>query len=379
MSRRAFTGSLAAAAVRAAETLDPWLAAAAKQHGIPAAAVMIAGPDQMIGSAATGECKVDSIFRIASMTKAITTVAAMQLVEQGKVKLHDSVAKYLPQFEHLQLLEGFDAQGHPRFRPAKGSVTLHHLLTHTSGLAYDNWNPDVKRLMTLASPPPQPVLVTEPGTRWEYSTSLDWAGRLVEKISGETLEDYFQKHILKPLEMVDTSFILPPAKFDRLVGSYQRESDGQLHAVPRTQPKPPASFNGGGGLYSTAADYVRFMQAFLHQGKGILKPETAALMMRVQTGNLGAGKMKAANPERTADVDFHPGVDDGFTYGFLINSKAYSPGRSAGSLAWAGIQNTFYWIDPKKKLCAVILMQFLPFCDPAAMEMLRAFERRVYA
>ncbi len=388
-TRRTFTAALAGSAVAkaASEPLDQWLAAAAKQHGIPAAVAMIAGPDRSIASAATGPrdaesglpCKLDSIFSIASMTKAVTTVAAMQLVEQGKVKLHDPVSPHLPQFEKLQLLEGFDPQGRPRLRPARTHVTLHHLLTHTSGLAYSIWNPDLDRLRTLPSPPPQPLLLTEPGTRWEYGTSCDWAGRLVEKISGQTLEDYFQQHIFTPLDMTDTSFILPPAKFERLMGTYHRESDNKLHPEARTQPKPPTSFNGGGGLYSTAADYTRFMQSLLHRGKGILKPETAALMMHVQTGSLSAGKMKSLRPELSADVDFHPGVDDSFTYGFLTNTKPYPQGRSAGSLAWGGILNTFYWIDPKKKLCATILMQFVPFCDPAAMNLLRSFEHRVYA
>ena len=144
-------------------------------------------------------------------------------------------------------------------------------------------------------------------------------------------------------------------------------------------PAAPTSFNGGGGLYSTPADYVKFMQMILRRGEeSVLKPATVASMMKNQTGGLPAGKMKSARPEASSDVDFHPGVEDRFTYGFLMNPKAYAKGRSAGSLAWAGIQNTFYWIDPSRKLCATIMMQYYPFCDREAMGLLREFEAAVY-
>jgi CubicO group peptidase (beta-lactamase class C family) len=213
---------------------------------------------------------------------------------------------------------------------------------------------------------------------------MDWAGRLVEAVSGQTLEAWFQHEILEPLGMHDTSFILPPAKFPRLVNVYRREANGQLKEQPRKQPSPPKSFNGGGGLLSTPEDYVRFMQMILKRGAGpgsvrILKAETVDLMTQNHVGSLSAGKLKSVKTMYSADMDVHPGHTDGFGYGFLLNVEDYDGGRSAGSLAWAGIDNTFFWIDPHRQLCAVIMMQFLPFCDPEAVAVLRDFEHGVYA
>ncbi len=389
------TGSNLLGAIGIGETLD----SAIKQRNVPAAVAMVATADRTTYTGAFGkrdsssgiDVTPDSIFRIASMTKAITSVAALQLVERGKLNLEEPVAKQLPQLSSLQVLTGFNEQtGKPELHPAKTPVTLKQLLTHTAGFAYDNWNANLQRFLEHAGPVPPgaalpvPPLMTEPGTRWEYSTGLDWTGRLVETITGQTLEAYFQANILQPLGMTDTGFILPQEKFDRLVSGYERQTDGSLKEDPRTPPAPPKTFNGGGGLYSTAGDYVRFMQMILRRGRGtgkqqILKPETVDRMTSNRIGELSAGKMKTARPERSSDVDFHPGSTDGFGFGFLINKTAYEGGRSAGSLAWAGIQNTFYWIDPKRGVCAVLLMQFLPFCDRDAMGVLHEFERAVYA
>jgi CubicO group peptidase (beta-lactamase class C family) len=235
-----------------------------------------------------------------------------------------------------------------------------------------------------AAPGAVPPLMFEPGKRWQYGTSVDWAGRLVEAVSGQTLEAYFQGHILEPLGMKDTSFILPPEKFDRLVSAWRRQSDGSLAQDPRKQPAPPKSFNGGGGLYSTVGDYTRFMQMILRRGRGAggertLEANTVKTMATNQIGGLSAGKMKSFQPASSSDVQFHPGFTDGFGLGFLINGTAYEGGRSAGSLAWAGIDNTFFWIDPHRGLCAVLMMQFLPFVDHDAVAVLNDFERGVYA
>jgi CubicO group peptidase (beta-lactamase class C family) len=247
-----------------------------------------------------------------------------------------------------------------------------------------------------------PPLAFEPGERWQYGTGVDWAGRAIEAVTDLPLEQYFQSNIFAPLAMQDTSFILTPPKFDRLVSTYQREpvgqADGSLKENPRVMPGKPTSFSGGGGLYSTARDYVRFMQMILRHGaitvrlrgreriqernRGwgrILKPDTVAAMTHNQIGKLSAGKLKSVRPNQSADVDFHPGSTDGFGLGFLINSTDYDGGRTAGSLAWAGIENTFFWIDPKRQVCAVLLMQLLPFCDPQAVGLLGDFERAVYA
>ena len=330
------------------------------------------------------------------MTKAITTTAALQLVEQGKLKLDEPAARILPELGKLKVIAGFDAStGEPVLRPVSKPVTLRHLLTHTSGFAYDTWNETMFRYAektgtidaAAITDPPSP-LVFEPGTAWQYGTSLDWTSVMVEAASGKSLETYFQDNILKPLGMNDTSFILTAEKFDRRVAVSQRQPDGKLRENPRALPAPPARPTGGGGLYSTAPDYIRFTQMILGRGSlrldnrsavRILKPETVAQMSRNQIGPLAAGRLKSFRTDRSADVDMHPGAQDKWGLGFLINTVAYDGGRSAGSLAWAGIDNTFYWIDPHRGIAAVLMMQLLPFVDKEAVGMLGDFERSVYA
>jgi CubicO group peptidase (beta-lactamase class C family) len=405
-TRRQFGGLLAALGARPGRlfgarnggNMDAILRAGIERRGIPAVAAMIANANGVTYSGAFGTrdsasgvpVGIDSIFSIASMTKAITSVAAMQMVEQGKVKLDEPMARLLPKLAEVRILEGFDAAGKPMLRPASTPITLKHLLTHTSGFCYDTWHEGMFRYASYTgtlgermadNPPP---LQFEPGTRWQYGYSTEWAGRLVEALSGLTLEQYFQRNIFAPLGMKDTSFILPPGKFDRLVSEFQKETDGKFREEPRTPPKPPQKFNGGGGLYSTVGDYTRFMQTILRGGLAagrdrLLKAETIETMARNQIGDLSAGKLKSVRPATSADVDFHPGFKDGFGLGFLINAIAYSGGRSAGTLAWAGLENTYYWIDRRRALSAVIMMRFHPFGDPLAMGLLSDFEHAVYA
>lgn len=388
--------SLFAAPARASK-IDATIRDGMTRRKIPTVVAMVATADKVTYSGAFGkrdatsgvDAKLDTIFGIASMTKAITTTAAMQLVEQGKVDLHAPASKYLPELAKLDVLEGFDSAGKPILRPATRPVTLHHLMTHTSGFAYDVWDARMLKYNSVHGGPsagavaPLTPLIFEPGTRWQYGTGLDWTGRLVEAVSGLTLEQYMQRNILQPLGMKDTTFVFPREKFDRLAGSYNRQANGDLKPAPRAVPAVPKQFNGGGGLYSTAPDYIAFMQMILNRGQGrgnrILQPKTVAMMTANQIGDISAGKLKTVRPEISSDVDFHPGVKDGFTYGFLINPVAYPGGRSAGSLAWAGVENTYYWIDPKRSLCAVIMMQFFPFADSQAVGLLGDFEKAVYA
>lgn len=382
ITRRQLTAAslLSALPVRAA-SLDEALRATVQRHGIPQAVAMVATAEKTLYSGAVGPgSAADSIFSIASMTKAITSAAAMQLVERGKIALDEPAGRHLPELAKLNVLHGFEKEsGKPILRPASKPVTLRHLLSHTSGFAYDMWHEGMFRYNTRAGSQTETgPLVFEPGEGWQYGTSTDWAGRLVEAVSGQDLERYFQQNILGPLGMTDTSYILPPAKFSRLVRMYERRADGSLKENPRTQPQPPKSFNGGGGLYSTVGDYTRFMQSILRPGK-VLQAKSVEAMGSNQIGALSAGKMKTFRPDRSSDVLFHPGATDGFGLGFLINAQAYEGGRSAGSLAWAGIFNTFYWIDPRRQICAVLMMQFLPFVDKDAMGVLGDFERAVYA
>jgi methyl acetate hydrolase len=370
--------------------IDETLRSGIARRKIPAAVGMAATESKTLYAGAFGErdsqgtpVTADAIFAIASMTKAVTTVAALQLVEEGKVTLDEPVAKHLPKLEKLDVLDGFDAAGKPILRPAKTPLTLKHLLTHTSGLCYDNWDANMFRYASQAGVGTLGPLMFEPGARWQYGQGVDWAGRLVEKITGMSLEDYFQARILGPLEMRDTSYILPASKFDRMVTAWNRDNGGPLKQNERALPNPPKTFNGGGGLYSTVADYTRFMQMILRKGRGpnraaILQPKTVESMAANQIGELTAGKMRSSRPNVSSDVDIQPGFTEKWGLGFLINTTAYKGGRAAGSLAWAGIYNTFYWIDPKNGLCAVLMMQFMPFVDKEAVGLLDDFERAVY-
>jgi methyl acetate hydrolase len=395
ITRREFGGLIAflgAPGSSRAAKIDDALRSGIAQRKIPAVVGMVASERSILYSGAFGTrdssgvpVNADAIFSIASMTKPITTVAALQLVEQGKVKLDDPVSKHLPQLDKLEVLEGFDADGKPKLRPAGTPVTLKHLLTHTSGICYDIWDPQMFQYASKArnAVPDPPPLMFEPGTRWQYGMGVDWAGRLVEKVSGMNLEEYFHSKILGPLDMRDTSYLVPASKFDRLVSGYARQPDGSLQQNPRVPPRAPKEFGGGGGLYSTAGDYVRFMQMILGKGRGsnnvrILDPQTVESMEINQIGAATAGKMKSYRPNFSSDVDMQPGATEKWGLGFLINTTAYGGGRSAGSLAWAGIFNTFFWIDPKRSMCAVLMMQFLPFVDKEAVGLLGDFESAVY-
>ncbi len=365
------------------------------QRGIPCATAVVANANSVIYSGAFGKrdaasavnATTGTLFRIASMTKAITATAALQLVEQGKVTLEEPVAKHLPELGKLQVLDGFDNAGKPILRAPKSQIALKHLLTHTSGCVYPTWNATLARYNKMlgnnapatAVAPLNPLLF-DPGTRWHYGTSMDWAGKLVERLSGSSLEQYFQKNILQPLGMKDTSFLVPPEKFDRLVSSYRRQPDGKLKEDPRTQPGIPADFNGGGGLFSTADDYIRFTQMILRKGRSegkdrILSAKTVALMSENQIGSIAIEPLKSTDTSVTEDLDVGPG--NKYTYGFLYNTLP-ELGRPAGTLMWAGVENSYYWIDPKRPICAVIMMQFFPFLDPQGSGMLTDFAKAVY-
>lgn len=331
---------------------------------------------------------VDTIFRIASMTKPVTAVAVMQLVEVGKVKLDEPASTYLPEIGKAQVLDHFDAEtGEAVLRPPKSPVTVRELLSNTSGYAYDRWDDVLHKYRTkvLASGE-QPAdfkepLLFDPGTKWEYGTSTTWLGRLVEAVSGQSLEEYFRQHILEPLGMADTSFIVDPAKQSRLVTLHQREDDGQLKEVPPRSMVPPKFYDGGGGLSSTAGDYAVFLRMILNGGHlgtvRILEPASIAMMEKNQIGALTLHPFKTTNPKQSID-GMVPGGLDKFGLGFAVTSKAVHGRRSAGSIAWAGLDNTYFWIDPSNRMAAVIMMQVLPFLDAGPISVLNDFEGAVY-
>ena len=384
-----------------ANQIDQVLRGAVSQSKIPGIVAMVAAGGRVTYRGAYGKrdtiknlpMTLDAIFRIASMTKPVTSVAVMQLVESGRVKLDEPAATYLPDLARVQVLEGFDAgTGKAQLRPPRTPPTVRQLLTHTSGFVYEAFDPDMQRYVASGAVPSisqgddgflKAPLMFDPGARWEYGISTDWLGKLVEKVSGQTLAAYFRRHIFKPLGMNDTFFNVPPKKQARVVGLEQRQPDGSLKEPPPQPFKPVQFFSGGGGLYSTAADYMKFERMLLNGGKAgharILRPETIQEMGRNQIGDLHLVALRSLMPLTAKDPIRIPGSLDKFGLGLAINSQPVEGGRSAGSLAWGGIYNTYFWIDPARRTCAVLLMQLLPFSDDAAFVVAEQFERAVYA
>jgi len=336
----------------------------------------------------------ESVFWIASMTKAVTSAGAMQLVEQGKLSLDAPIGKLLPDLAAPQVLDGFDAKGEPKLRPAKGPITLRQLMTHTAGFCYDLWNADMGKHMEKTGTPGiiscsnaalKTPLASDPGTRWEYGINIDFVGKAVEAASGKKLDAYLHDHMFAPLGMSDTGFKISDDMRERLVGMHARGEDGALAAIPFELEQNPEFHMGGGGLYSTAADYIKFCQMILNKGKGngnqVLKAETVATMGQNHIGEINVGKMTTAAPPLTNDVDLYPDIVKKWGLSFLINTAKTPEGRSAGSLAWAGLANTYYWIDPSRDVCGVILTQLLPFADKHSLEAFAGFEleRGIYA
>lgn len=376
------------------EAIDAVLRTAVENGRVPGVVAMAATADEIIYQGAFGksfqdvDMTLDSIFRIASMTKAMTSVAAMQLVEAGAIELDEPVSTYVEDFAP-KVLVGFNHE-EALFREPASPVTVRHLLTHTAGFGYEIWNPLVLEATTkglvpsimsggdefLAAP-----LVFNPGTEWQYGINTDWLGRLVEVVRDESLDDVFRENIFVPLGMNDTHFNLPPGKRGRLV-AVQRRTDGRLVEQEHQPPPVRMFFSGGGGLVSTAPDYVRFLRMFLNHGSlggnRVLKPETVALMAENHIGELEAGAMQTVMSELSNDFDFFPSSEDRFGLGFLINTEPVQGGRSAGSLAWAGLYNTYFWIDLDRGVAGVLMAQILPFYDGPVIELLEQFEQSVY-
>lgn len=333
----------------------------------------------------------DSVVWIASMTKAITAAAAMQLVERGKLSLDAPADTIVPELAAAKVLDGFDAAGQPRLRAPRRAITLRHLLTHTAGYSYEIFNADIAQFQAATNTPGITTctnaalttpLLFDPGDRWEYGINIDWVGKMVEAVAGQRLDRYFQQNIFGPLGMTDTSFKLSPSQRARLAAVHQRGADGALAPIEFEIPQEPEFLMGGGGLYGTAGDYLKFTRMIMRggslNGTPVLRPETVDLMSQNHIGPLEVGVIKTAIPALSNDVDLFPGMSKKWGLSFLINTQPLPTGRSANSLAWAGLANTYFWIDRTKQVCGVFLSQVLPFYDATAVDLLVKFETEVY-
>jgi methyl acetate hydrolase len=344
--------------------------------------------DMASGAAMT----LDTVCWIASMTKTVTAVACMQLVEQGKLRLDQPMAEILPELAAPQVLEGFDEHGQPVLRPATRPITLRHFLTHTSGYTYSIWSEALGRYQQVTGIPDiaecrngafSAPLEADPGERWQYGIGIDWVGKVIEAISGLSLEQYFREKIFGPLGMCDTGFLLGDDQRGRMATLYSRQPDGQLSPIPFEFSQSPEFFMGGGGLFSTVRDYMALLQMLLHQGSlhgvRILQPATVALMGENHIGALPVPALRTAQPGFSCDVDFFPGMETKWGLSFAINTQAGPAGRSAGSLSWAGVLNCYFWIDPARRLTAAVFAQLLPFYDAAMVAVYADFERELHA
>jgi len=382
------------------EQVDEVLGSAIVRGDVPGVVAMAATRDEVVYQGAFGRrtlaegaaMSTDTVFWIASMTKAITSAAAMQLVEKGELALDHEIANLLPELSAPQVLEGFDPSGQPRLRPAKRPITLRHLLTHTAGLVYDIWNADMGRYMETKAIPGiiscqnaalSLPLVFDPGDKWDYGINIDWVGKAVERVSGQVLGDYLAEHLFEPVGMKDTAFKLTPERRARMARMHARSPDGSLAPIEFEVPQEPEFQMGGGGLYGTASDYLAFERVFLNEGRAngrsVLKPETVRLMAANAIGELNVQPVKTVVPHLSNDAEFFPGMIKKWGLGFMISTEPVPGGRSAGSLAWAGLGNTYFWIDVDRGVAGVILMQLLPFADPKALALFNQFEKAVYA
>ncbi len=334
----------------------------------------------------------DTVGGIFSMTKAITGAAAMQLVEQGRVDLDAPAGNFCPELAApAMVLDGFDADGQPITRPAVGDVTLRNLLTHTSGYVYDIWNGDMGRwyeatetpnLFSLMTAALQTPLSFDPGTQWEYGIGIDWVGILIERVTGQTLGEYFAEHLTGPLGMHDTAFAHNEDMLGRASAMHARLPDASFMAIDLPAPEAPEFEMGGGGLQSTMTDYGRFMRMILNDGElegtRVLAPETVAQMVTNQMGDLRVKQLKSAAPEFSNDAEMFPDVPKSWGLTFQIHEAEGETGCPAGTLSWAGLANSFFWIDRENDVAGCYLSQILPFADAGSVELFYDMQRLAY-
>jgi len=350
-----------------------------------------AGERSADADAGAGPMTLDTVCWIASMTKAITGTAAMQLVENGQLHLDAPASDVVPGLADVGVLEGFDDDGQPQVRPARTAITLRHLLTHTAGFGYEFWTEELLRYQQATGTPSittcelasltAPALF-DPGERWWYGTNIDFAGRMVEEVSGQRLGDYLGEHILGPLGMDSTAFPISDDMAARLAAMHARLPDGSLVAIEFGLPPDPEFQMGGGGLYGTVQDYCRFVQMILGRGSRngarILRPETVDQMTANSMGDIRVVALPAVLPELTNEAEFFPGTEKSWGLTFQINEEPLPTGRPAGGLMWAGLANSFFWIDMANDVGGAYISQQLPFADARSYQLYEDIETATY-
>lgn len=333
----------------------------------------------------------DSVFAIASTTKAITGTAVLQLVEEGKLDLDAPAHRYAPDIAKIQVIDGFDAQGEPILRAPARDITTRMLMLHTAGFGYEFFNETYNRLaveqgqpsgMTSTKAALMAPLLFDPGDRWEYGINMDWCGQVVEGITGKPLGEVFQERIFEPLEIEDMTFSLTDDLRKRLAGMHARGEDGTLSPMDFELPVDPEVHMGGHGLYATVGDYMKFIRMWLNDGMGpngrVLRPETVQMAAQNHLADKKINMLPGVIPSLSHDVEFFPGQSKSWALSFMVNDETAPTGRPAGALGWVGLANLFYWIDRQNGCGGFWATQILPLGDPASVEGWLAFESAVY-
>lgn len=332
------------------------------------------------------------VFMIASMTKAITSVAGAQLLEQGRFSLDQPAENILPEIATHQVITGFDADDRPILRPARGKVTMRQLFTHTSGHSSDVWNANTLKYAKVMGLPPIPSckiaafdlpLAFDPGTAWEYGVATDFLGKIIEKLSGMRLEEYFKTQIFDRVGMEWTSFVMGPRQLAEEVPVRGKAGRGAFNVLDFKISQTPEMYMAGAGLYGTAGDYFKFLQMLLNKGDAphgrVLKPETVELMFRNHIGDIKLPVMGTVIPPVSADLDLDVPHGNKWSLCALTNLIDMPGRRRAGSQFWGGLASSYFWVDPRSDLAGLVMLSYFPFADADGLELFAALERDAYA
>jgi CubicO group peptidase (beta-lactamase class C family) len=384
-----------------APALDALLDEAVDAGAVPGVAAVVSTRDAVVYEGAAGRLDAtdpssaavgpDTVFRLASMTKAMASVAALQLVEDGRLALDTPVQDVLPAFAQLQVLGGFDGD-EPRLRAPSRPPTITDLMTHTSGLGYFFTHPDLLRWHELTGTPSvltglraglMTPLVHDPGTVWEYGIGTDWLGLVVDELAGKPLDEVLRERVFEPLGMADATFRPTDEQRARTMVIHARAEDGTLERSPLDLPADPEFMAGGSGAYATARDHGRFLRALLRGGEldgaRILQEDSVRLLFTDHLDGIVQPELiKSAVPALTNDVPSLP-ISQGWGLGLHVRHDRVPGMRAAGSADWAGLFNCYFWIDPASDLSAAVLTQVLPFFDPGAVQTMLNVELALYA
>ncbi|MGC5247312.1 serine hydrolase domain-containing protein [Gordonia sp. DT219] len=377
---------------RLAHAADAQLRAADVSR-LPGVVAGVTTADETVHLGAAGPITTDAVLALYSVTKSLTATVALQLVDDGVLDLDAPAARYEPRLAGVAVLDGFDDDGTPHLRAPLSAPTTRQLLTHTAGFAYTFFDADFTRVARALGLPDVATgtveslgttLMSDPGTRWEYGTNLDWVGLVVEGVTGRRLGDVMTERLLAPLGMSDTAFARDADALARVAPLHARMPDGALKAlrIPTAPDTPPVDM-GGQGLYSTVGDLLRFLRMWLRDGRTddgepLLRPETARAATRNQLGTLRVTALPGVDPRRTLDAEFFPGITKGWNLLAMTNERDAPTGRRAGSYGWAGLANVYFWIDPAVGVAGAWATQVFPFADPSAMAAALDFETAVY-